>query len=177
MLLRSFVRIDLNSVPVPCASKAESKKEFESEILVKAYCQALFSDRPRSQKLVLVQLAQEKLVSPNSGPVVCQLLSEGLVVCSNGMIAIQDPHFTNFLKSAVSPRTITKWERLGAGIHSGTLRTSLLILGLAVAVFLLYTQGAVFNTWVTYATGLAAAIPAFLRVLDLIHQGSAVQAH
>ena len=175
-LLRSFVRVDLNSIPVTSASNPETTKEWEAKISIKAYCQAFLSDRPRSQKLVLVQLAQEKLVSPNSGPVVCQLLSEGLVVCSNGMIAIQDPHFANFLKFAFSRRTIKKWESLGAGIHSGTLRTSLLILGLAVAGFLLYTQGAVFNTWVTYATGLAAAIPAFLRVLDLFRQGSAAQA-
>jgi hypothetical protein len=176
MLLRSFVRIDLNSIPIPCASKAERKQDFESEILINACCQALFSERPRSQKLVLVQLAQEKLVSPNSGPVVCQLFSEGLLVCCHGMMAIKDSHFANFLTSAISRRIITKWERLGAGIHSGTLRTSLLVVGLAVAGFLLYTQGAIFNTWVTYATGLAAAIPAFLRILDLFHQGSNAQA-
>jgi len=36
--------------------------------------------------------------------------------------------------------------------------------GSVLLFFSIYTQGEIFNTWVTYATGLAAAVPAFLRV-------------
>ncbi len=166
-LLQSFVRINLNSGPTQRAD--EPSKQFEERIFREGYYDWLFSDRSEAQKLVLVQMAEEQLVNPNSWPDVRELMEEGLVVRAYGMLAIKDSRFVQFLKKTISRDTIKEWESQGAG-YSNTLRTSLLVTGAAVVIFLLWTQGAVVNTWITYATGLAAAIPALLKVLELLRR-------
>ena len=173
-LLRSFVRIELNSTLAQRVD--ETVKQFDSRLSAEAYQRWLFPRRPRNQKLVLVHLAQERLVSPNSGGIVCDLMREGVVVCSRGLLAIKDSHFTEFLKSAVPSDRIKHWEGQVAGSRSDSIRTSLLVVGAGVAGFLIYTQGEVLNTWVTYATGLAAAIPAFIRVLTMFRGKGGVEA-
>jgi hypothetical protein len=167
-LLGPFVRIDLNAGPTRRTD--ETLEQFEARISEEGYHEWLFSGRPETQKLVLVQLAQEKLVNPNSRSDVRALMGEGLVVRTCGMLVIRDGRFAKFLRKAVSHEVVKNWENQGTG-HANTLRTSLLVTGLAVGLFFLCTQGAVVNTWITYATGFAAAIPAFLKVLDLIRGG------
>jgi len=122
-----------------------------------------------------VQLAQERLVNPNSHRAVCELMGEGLIERRWGLLTIRDDRFADFLESAVPPNTIKHWERQGSGVHSASLRTSLLVVGVGVAAFLIYTQGAVFNTWVTYATGLAASVPAFLHVFNIFRRGKGAE--
>lgn len=85
------------------------------------------------------------------------------------MLAIRDSCFVQFVKKTISRDTIKELENQGTG-HSNTLRTYLLVTGAAIVIFLLWTQGAVVNTWITYATGLAASIPAFLKVLELLRR-------
>jgi hypothetical protein len=176
-LLRSFVRIDLNLGPARCAG--ETGEEFETRISEAAYYDWLFSGRPKLQKLVLVHLAQEKLINPNSYRAVGELMREGLIVRSHGMLSIFGAGFANFLKSAVPQSAIKHWEKQGAGIHVDALRTSLLVAGTALALFLVYTQGALVDTWVKYATGLAASIPVFLKLLGVFRSGGTAetQAH
>jgi hypothetical protein len=173
-LLRPFVRIDLNAGPTRRSD--ETLEQYEARISEEGYYEWLFSGRPETQKLVLVQLAQEKLINPNSRRDVRQLMEEGLVVRASGMLAIKDSRFVKFLKKAISYEDIKNLERAGTG-HTNTLRTSLLVTGGAIVIFFLFTQGAVVNTWITYATGFAAAIPAFLKVLDLLRGGTEIQAH
>jgi len=83
-------------------------------------------------------------------------------------LTIKDSRFAEFVKHAVPPATLKHWEAEGSGTRSADLRWSLLVVGIGVAGFLIYTQGEIFNTWVTYATGLAAAVPAFLRVFAVL---------
>ena len=166
-LLQSFVRIDLNSAPTQRTD--ETPKQFEERIFREGYYDWLFSGRSEAQKLVLVQMAEEQLVNPNSWPDVRELMEEGLVVRAYGMLAIRDSRFVQFLKKTISRDTIKELENQGTG-HSNTLRTSLLVTGAAIVIFLVWTQGAVVNTWITYATGLAASIPAFLKVLELLRR-------
>ncbi|HXM23833.1 MAG TPA: hypothetical protein VN948_21420 [Terriglobales bacterium] len=172
-VLRSFVRIDLNSSPAQRVD--ETVEQFEGCVSTGAYHRWLFSGHSRPQKLVLVQLAQERLVNPNSHHVVCELMREGLIERRWGLLTIRDDRFADFLECAVPPNTVKRWERQGSGVHSASLRTYLLVAGLGVAAFLIYTQGAVFNTWVTYATGLAASVPAFLHVFDIFRRGKGAE--
>jgi len=58
------------------------------------------------------------------------------------------------------------WEKEIAGKRPFSLQTSLMIVGVGVVAFLLYTQGDVFNTWVTYATGVASTVPKVLQFFD-----------
>jgi hypothetical protein len=165
-LLRPFVTIDLH------ASPNEQPSETALQSLSKdAYYGWLLSSSSKAKKLELVQLAQEGLVNPNSRCVVSELIRDGLVVRRDGMIAVRDIGFCKFLKSAIPQETIARWERLGASGHSTVARTSLLVAGACLTGFLIYTQGAIFQTWVTYASGLAASLPVFLRLFEMFRSG------
>ncbi|HEY4048486.1 MAG TPA: hypothetical protein VGM27_16595 [Acidobacteriaceae bacterium] len=169
-VLQSFVRIDLNSGPTQRAD--ETWKEFEERVFREGYYNWLFSGRSETQKLVLVQMAEERLVNPNSWPDVRELMEQGLVVRACGMLRIRDSRFVQYLKRSISRDLVKEWESHGVG-RSNTLRAFLLVTGAAVVIFVLCTQTAVVNSWITYATGLAAAIPALLKVLDLLRGVSA----
>ncbi len=99
-----------------------------------------------------------------------------MIVRPYGMLTIRDDRFSQFLKSDVPRSSIKHWEKQGAGTHSDTLRISLGIAGAAVVGFLLYTQGAI---WLTYATGLATAVPTIMKLYDGFRGGSpaAAQVH
>jgi hypothetical protein len=174
MLLRSFVRIDLYAGPAQHGG--ETAEQFERRISAEAYHRWLLSGLSKAQKLALVHLAQEKVVNPNCQGVVRELMKEGLVVQGWGMVTVKDPRFSHFLKNAIPRKSIKHWEEQGAGIHAAALRTSLVVGGVGIAGFLLYTQGALFNGWVTYVTGLAAAVPAVMRLLQFFRPGSASEA-
>jgi len=118
-----------------------------------------------------VQLAQEGFVNPHNRGVVRELMRGGLVVRRDGMIAIRDTGLAEFLESAISRDTITKWETQEASGHSTVVRTSFLVAGACVTGFLIYTQGAVFQTWVTYASVLATSLPLFLRLFEIFRHG------
>jgi hypothetical protein len=135
--------------------------------------QHIFSRRPKSQKLALVQVAQERLVNPGNRDILCKLMKEGLIAREWGLLKIKNACFANFLKNAVPPKVIKHWERDGTDVRLASLRTSLLVAGLGVGGFVIYSQSDVLNTWVTYMTGIAALIPACLRVVDIVRNGGA----
>jgi hypothetical protein len=168
-MLRTFIRIDLNSSPARRAN--ETVDQFESRVSADAYYHWLLALRSRAQQLALVQLAQEGVANPNSRCVIRELMKEGLVVRQRGLVSIADQRFLHFLKSAIPCKRIRQWEKQGAGIHAGTLRASFVVAAVGIGCFLLYTQGAIFNNSLAYMTGLAAAVPAVIKLLDVFRRG------
>ena len=65
---------------------------------------------------------------------------------------VRDHGFAKFSKHAVPHHTVKHWKKESAGRHPFSLQTSQMIVGIGIVAFLVYTQGDVFNTWVTYAT-------------------------
>jgi hypothetical protein len=163
-LLRSFVLIDLHSTSRQRIGEDEA--DYEKRIFSKSYFHWLFDGLPRPEKLVMLQLAQENVVNPNSSDTVYGLMEQGLIEGRRGLLTITDVGFAKFLPHAVPRQTSKFWETELAGTRPFSLQTSLLILGVGVVGFLVYTQGDLFNTWVTYASGVAAAIPKVLQFFD-----------
>jgi hypothetical protein len=163
-LLRSFVRIDLHSTPRQRIGEDEA--DYQQRISSVSYFRWLFDGLPRPEKLVMLQLAQENVVNQNSSHPVYKLMGEGLIERRGGLLTVTDPGFANFLLHAVPSPTVKLWEKKLAGTRPFSLQTSLLILGVGIVAFLIYTQGAVFNTWVTYATGVAAAVPKAIQFFE-----------
>jgi hypothetical protein len=172
-LLRSFVRVDLHSVPRQ--RRDEDDADYQARISTASYFHWLFAALPRDQKLVILQLAKERVVSPKSSDIVCELIEQGLVERKHGLLTVEDPAFRHFLPHALPRATIKRWESEIAGARPFSLQTSLLILGVGVVAFLVYTQGDVFNTWVTYATGLVAAVPKALQFFENVQSKSAAK--
>lgn len=163
-VLRSFVRVDLHSTPRQ--RKDEDDADYQSRISAGSYFHWLFAGLPRNEKLIMLQLAKEKVVNPNSYEIVYELLEQGLIERKHGLLTVTDPGFKHFLPHALPHHTVKLWEKEMAGERPFSLQTSLLIVGVGVVAFLVYTQGDVFNTWVTYATGVAAAVPKALQFFE-----------
>ena len=163
-LLRSFVRIDLSTTPRQRV--AEDDAEYYSRISEESYFHWLFASLPKLEKLVMLQLAQEKVVNPNDSELLDGLLDQGMVERRHGLLAVKDHDFAEFLKHALPHHTVKHWEKEIAGRRPFSLQNSLMVFGIGVVAFLIYTQGDVFNTWVTYATGVTAALPKVLQLFD-----------
>jgi len=163
-LLRSFVRIDLNTTPRQRV--AEEDADYYSRISTESYFHWLFAALPKLEKLVMLQLAQEKVVNPNDSELLDGLFDQGMVERRHGLLAVKDQGFAHFLKHALPHHTVKHWEKAIAGRRPFSLQNSLMVFGIGVVAFLVYTQGDVFNTWVTYATGVAAALPKVLQLFD-----------
>jgi hypothetical protein len=172
-LLRDFARLDLNSGPP--RREGETDIDFDCRIVADAYYNWRFYSLSRTQRLVLVQLAQEGLANPNCRPVVCDLLEEGLIVRKWGTFTINGSHLADFLK-AIPPNVIEDLESHVADADSASLRTSLWVVCLGLAVFLIYTQREVFSIWVTYVTGVAAVVPALIKAVSVFRGKSGSEA-
>jgi hypothetical protein len=103
-------------------------------------------------------------------------MEQGMIERRWGLLVVTDNGFATFLKHAISHDVVKTWEKHEAGTRPASLQWSLAILGVGVVIFLIYTQGEVFNTWVTYATGAAAAVPKFLQALDSLRPKSEAKA-
>ena len=163
-LLRSFVRIDLGTTPRQRV--AEDDADYYNRISAESYFHWLFASLPKLEKLVMLQLAQEKVVNPNDSELLDGLFDQGMVERRHGLLAVKDDGFAHFLKHALPRHTVKHWEKEIAGRRPFSLQNSLMIFGVGMVAFLVYTQGDVFNTWVTYATGVAAAMPKVLQLFD-----------
>lgn len=168
--LRTFVRRDVNSHPGWHVT--EGSVRIPDIIAEEAYYDWLVSGRPKEQKLVLTQLAEEKIVNPNSKAVARELIKEGLLKRSHGMLEVFSSGFARFLKYAIPREEIQAWEKEGAGSRRTSLRASLLIAGAAVALFLLYTQGVLVQTWTQYLGAVGAAIAAVFKLINVIRRES-----
>jgi hypothetical protein len=163
-LLRSFVRMDLNAIPPQKVD--EDDAEYEERVSANSYYRWVISGLSNPEKLVLLQLAQEDIVNPNSYHIVLGLMEQGLIERRHGLLSIRDRKFAEFMKRAIADHTAKHWETEIAGTRPFSLQTVLLVMGVGAVAFLVYTQGDVFNTWVTYATGVAASVPKALQLLD-----------
>jgi hypothetical protein len=173
-LLRSFVRIDLHSKLGQRIG--EDDAEYRSRVSADSYFHWLFSGLSKSEKLVMMQLAQESVVNPNSSDIVSDLMAQGLIERRSGPLSVKDNNFAKFLTHAIPHDTVRLWEKEIGGARPASLQWSFLVLGVGVVAFLIYTQGEVFNTWVTYATGVAAAVPKILQFLSSIRPKSGAKA-
>jgi hypothetical protein len=162
ILLRSFVRVEVN--PRLPQRVNEDDADYQNRVTAEAYYRWLMSDLSNAEKLVMIQLAQEGVVNPNSEDTVSALMERGMIERRSGLLTVTHIDFGQFLKRAIPGDTVKRWEKQIAGARPPSLQTSLLVLGVGVVAFLVYTQGEVFNTWVTYATGFAASVPKVLQL-------------
>ena len=120
------------------------------------------------ERLALAQLAREGFLNPNNQPVVAGLFARGLIRRTPAF-QLRDESFRAFVLNATPPETIAAWERDhqdGGGWIK--LRTPLMALLLLAVVFFITTQREAVNWVVGVATAVTVAIPAMLRVVDLV---------
>jgi hypothetical protein len=158
--------------------KLEDRAEMTAEQLIdeiairsEPYYRGLWATCSKAEKLLLVQLAQEGLVNPKNRAPLWQLMRKRLVL-HDPVIRIMNESFRRFAACAVPLPTITAWELEGVQMSWGNVKAVSLTLALGVAGFLFITQQALFDTWMAYASGLLAAIPAVVRIFGTLRGGS-----
>jgi hypothetical protein len=170
-LLRTYVRIDLDWHSG--RRKKESEEEYQRRLSKESYYHWLISSMSRNDKLVLLQLAQERVVNPNSSEIVYELMEQGMIERRLGLLEINDEGFATVLQHAFPRDTVRHWEKDIAQKKQFSLQTIMAIVGLGVIGFLAYTQGEIFNTWVTYAAGVATTLPKIVQFIDNFRPGKA----
>ncbi len=123
---------DWTAVPAEALARVVAQK-------AEATYELLWTSCTRSEKLVLVQLAQEGLVNPKSRDVAARLMAKGFIIDRPGP-TIFNYTFREFLRRIERSRLVNRWEQLeGAGlwVTAGRLVGSSLIAG---GIFFLLTQ-------------------------------------
>jgi hypothetical protein len=114
--------------------------------------QLLWTSCTRSEKLVLIQLAQEGLVNPKSYHVVSRLILKGLVVSKPGL-SVFNYTFRQFLREIERDQVVNEWERMegtGLWVTAGRLVGSSLLAG---GMFFLLTQDLSVQTLLPVVSG------------------------
>jgi hypothetical protein len=138
--LLSAVQVDLQHA---WANRADvPKDELQRAIRVRAEAcyQLLWTSCTRSEKLVLIQLAQEGLINPKSSDTVDELIAKGLI-WPGAAPMIFNLTFRDFLRGIERADVVQQWEHMegsGSWVVSGRLVAIALVVG---GLFYLVTQG------------------------------------
>ena len=109
------------------------------KVKVRAYYELLWASCTRSEKLVLIQLAQEGFLNPKSRDLVTELVGKGLIVECPAP-ATFNYTFRSFLRGIERNQIVQQWERMegnGLWVVAGKFIGSSLIAG---GLFYLLTQ-------------------------------------
>lgn len=144
-------------------------------INAKPYYVSIWNACSGEEKLTLTRLAQHGLLSPKD-PDVDELLRKGLIV-RDPAIRIMNESFRLFILSRGDDLAIAKCE-LDAKSSSNweVLKVPLTIGLLSVGAFLLLTQRELYNSALPFLSGLAAGLPALLKLVSLFQSGSGAKA-
>jgi hypothetical protein len=102
--------------------------------------QLLWTSCTRSEKLVLIQLAQEGLINPKSRETLDELIAKGIVI-PGAAPTLFNLTFRDFLQDIERTGVVQKWERMegnGLWVISGRIVASVLAVG---GAFYFLTQG------------------------------------
>ena len=118
--------------------------------------QLLWTSCTRSEKLVLIELAEEGMVNPKCYEVVARLISKGLVVTTPGL-SVFNFTFRRFLRGIERNQIVTEWEHMegtGLWVTAGRLVGSSMILG---GLFFFLTQDFPVQSLLPIVSGLASS--------------------
>jgi hypothetical protein len=173
-----------------------SRGQVIREVLDRAdfYYRVLWAGCTADERLVLYQLSQDGWANPKNKVAIQQLQRRGLIIIPSQVsdtqpwpgefasstlkgpvgIRIMNESFRRFARSCQQRDEIEAWEREGDQSVWQFLKLSLLILGVAVGAWLLYTQQQFFNTIVAYVGALGAAAGVIFKLVgDLRGKSSA----
>ena len=132
------------------------------------FYQLLWTSCTRTEKLVLIQLAQEGLVNPKSQETLQELLAKGLIR-SGTSLELFNFTFRDFLRRIEPTQVVQTWERMegsGMWVISSRLIASVLIVG---GLFYLLTQGVSVQSMLPLISGSSfVGIPVVRNVANLL---------
>lgn len=154
------------------------KADLRQAVRVKAAAcyQLLWTSCTRSEKLVLIHLAQEGVVHPKNRDTFEELVAKGLVVASPSP-AIFNYTFRDFLRRIERSEVVQEWERmegLGVWVIAGRLVAVVAVSG---GVFYLLTQGFSIQSMLPILSGSGLlGVPLLRELVARVSSGGASRA-
>ncbi len=137
----------------------------------------LWRECTRAEKLALRQLAEEGFLNPTSIPAAGRL-RERLLLRRDPAFSLVTRPFARFVLAAEMPQTIAAWEASGGQSGWARLRVPLVAMAMIVAAYLLTAEPDALNWSIALATGVAAALPALLKLFSMLgDQSSGATTH
>ncbi len=150
-----------------------SRREALERIVESAegYYWALWTACSRDEKLVLVQLAEERLVNPKQNRTVRRLLQRGLVV-RDPMLRPMNESFTLFVSLIRLPQEVREWEQPSQGMGWTHIRWAFMALLVVIALFLSTTQKQLLETTFGFVSALGISLPVLLKLVSSVNKPS-----
>lgn len=132
----------------------------------------LWNQCSRDERLVLEQLAEEGLVNEKSRRVVRRLMARGLVVRAPNLRVMNETFRRFVVSSGVRQQVVAIERSAGPSAWDRFRGPFFATLGVGL-VFFLATQQRAFESALATVTGVAAAVPALAKVLQVLASGRA----
>jgi hypothetical protein len=132
-----------------------------------SHYQFLWSSLPRDEKLALGHLADEGLVNPKNRRALQRLILRALVD-RDPSIEVMNESFRRFVASRSCQAEVFRIERAAKESAWIRLRRPLLVVLLAAAAFVFVTQREAYDETLLWMTGVAAALPQFIKIVGYL---------
>jgi hypothetical protein len=145
-----------------------------SEILERAdaYYRLLWKECSMDQKFVLAQLAEDGMLNPTNRRAIRQLVRRGLII-EDPQFRLMNESFRRFVRSATTADLKARWlaesRQSGWGKTHGVFFTTTVALG----VFLLATQNALWQSSAAYVTTALGALGTLTKLFNTVRGGDA----
>jgi Ca2+/Na+ antiporter len=140
-------------------------------VLARSYYQTLWDGCSVDEKIVLVRLAEDGLVSSQNYDHLLELLQKGLVRRDPGL-RLMNRSFGQFALRSVTRADVQEWEEAG-GISAWSVMKWLLPLPLLLfGGFLFVTQRESFSNVMGIAVALGSVTPILVNLFNLFHQAT-----
>jgi hypothetical protein len=136
------------------------------------YYRMIWKECSMDEKFVLAQLAEDGVLNPTNRRAIRQLMRRGLIV-EDPQFRPMNESFRRFVRSAATPDLKARWlaeSRLsGWGKTHGVFFTTMV----AVGVFLLATQNALWQSSAAYVTTALGALGTLTKLFNTFRGGGA----
>ncbi len=152
-----------------------NKKAFFSEVLQRSttYYESMWQDCTIEEKITLVNLVKNRFFVRKDSDFIRILLQKGLII-RDGHFHCFNNSFELFVRKAESQKDVRAWRQQNAQ-NWGHVRTLVISLLIAVALFIFLTQREMFNRWIALLSTFAAGVPVVLRMLSVVNWGGRTQ--
>jgi hypothetical protein len=136
-----------------------------------AYYHALWDTCSKEEKLTLVSLATNQLVS-SANPSLPRLLRSGLA-SRDPFLRPMNESFARFVAAQATPDNIQDWKSSDERSSWDVLKFPLLLILIVAAAFLFVSQRDLYNSTLAFVSAFAAIMPTLFKFLGLFPSGKA----
>ncbi|HET6990232.1 MAG TPA: hypothetical protein VFJ43_02865, partial [Bacteroidia bacterium] len=132
------------------------------------YYDSLWNSLSKEERYTVFDIAQDGLANTKNREVIIMLLNKGVLVYED-KLKIMNRSFQNFVLSEVNSKTILTVEKNNIPLGNwARIKSPLIIILIAVAIFIFATQQETFNRVIAFITTFAAGLPVILRLISLL---------